>query len=153
MPSSITLSMPSARRILTVTGGVIGIVALLLIGIAIGTRILAPDPVGGLAATGGVQQVRVNGGAVYVGVVTKSGDGYIRIGNPATIRQGPAADGASPGPGLVVEALTIEPYDIAGDLVVPIDSIEWAASVRPGSGLETAYRQATGAAPAPSASP
>jgi hypothetical protein len=153
VPNSITLSLPPAKGVLTVIGAVIGFVALMLIGIAIGTRILAPDPVTGLTAAGGVQQVRVNGGAVYLGAVTRSGDAYIRIGAPATIRQNPTASGASPGPGLVVEALTIEPYDIAGDLVIPIDSIEWVSAVRPGSGLEAAYRQATGTTPAPSASP
>lgn len=153
MPDSITLNLPSARRVIGIIAGLAGFGALLLVGVAIGSRLLAPDPISGLATPGTVQQVRVSSGAVYVGRIVSSGGEYLRIADPATIRQGDAAAGASPGPRLVVEALTVEPYDTGGELVIPIASVEWVTTVRPGSGLEAAYRQATGTVPAAPAVP
>lgn len=156
MPDSITLNLPSWRRVLRVLAGLVGFVALLLIGLAIGSRLLATNPINGLAAPGVVQQVRVLGGTVYVGRMTSSDGEFVRIAEPATIRQSNAGPSASPGPQLTIDALGVEPYDIGGDLVIPVSSIEFVSTVRSGSGLETAYRQATGAGPAtpaPSASP
>ena len=153
MSGSITLNLPSARRVVAIIAALTGFVALLLLGIAIGYRLLAKDPISVLATPGAVQQVGVSSGAVYVGRIVGAGDDYLRIADPATIRQGNAASDASPGAQLVVEALTVEPYDAEGDLVIPITSVQWVTTVRPGSGLETAYRQATGTVPGASTAP
>jgi hypothetical protein len=153
VPESVTLDLPSARRVLTGVGAVVGLVALLVIGVMIGTRLLAPNPITGLATPGTVQQVGVAGGAVYVGRIVSSDGDYLRIAEPATIRQSDAAPGASAGPPLVVQALTVEPYDAAGELVVPISSVAWVTTVRPGSGLDTAYHQAVATVPGSSPAP
>jgi hypothetical protein len=153
VPDSITLDLPSAQRAVRVILGAIGFVVLLLVGVVIGSRILAPEPFTGLVTPGAVQQVRVSSGAVYVGRILSSTGGYVRIAEPAIIRQGDAAAGESAAPRLVVDALTVEPYDTSGELAIVIASIDWVATVRPGSGLEAAYRQATSTSgPAPSAS-
>jgi hypothetical protein len=154
VPDSITVNVPSAQRALRVVLAIVGFVALLLIGIAIGTRIFAPEPFSGLATSGSVHQVRLASGAVYVGRITSSSGGYLRMADPAIIRQGGTAPSASAAPLLVVEALSVEPYDVRGDLAIVIGSVDWVGDVRPGSDLEAAYRQAVNpAGPAPSVAP
>lgn len=147
MAHSITLSVPPASRILTLVGAIAAIAAIVIVGAWVGSRLIAPDPIGGLANPGGVQQIRVTGGAVYVGRIVSSSGGYLRLSDAAIIRQGDTAADASPGPRLIVESLAAEPYDTGTDLVIPISSVEFATTVRPGSGLEAAYRQAIGGAP------
>jgi hypothetical protein len=154
VPDSVTLNLPSARRVLTILAGLVGLLGLLLIGIAIGIRLLAPNPIGALATPGTIQEVGISSGAVYVGRIVSSGGDYLQIAEPATIRQGAAAADASAAPQLVVQGLTAEPYDAGGELVIPIASVQWVTAVRPGSGLDSAYHQAMGPAagstPAPS---
>lgn len=155
MPESITIRVPEVRRIVALAGA-FGIVALLLLlGVALGSRLFPVDPVSSLATTGAIQQVRVNSGAVYVGRIAGSGGSYIQIAEAAIVRQADAAGPASSSaPRLVVEALTIEPYDVTGLLLIPVASVEWVTTIRPGSGLDAAYRQAiTGAAASPGGSP
>lgn len=156
MPDSITLKLPTARRALVIITKLAGFSALLLIGALIGSRLLAPDAISTLATPGAVQQVRVNSGSVYLGRIVSSGGEYLRLADPAIIRQGDTAADASPGPRLVVEALAVEPYDTHGELVIPITSVEWVTNIRPGSDLEAAYSQVTStvpAAPRPTSSP
>ena len=154
MSGSVTVNLPSARRVLRIIAGLIAFGALLLIGVAIGSRLLTPDGIGGLATPGTIQQVRVQSGAVYVGRIVSSDGEYLQIADPATIRQGDVAASASSAPRLVVEALGIEPYDTVGDLVIPIHGVELVATVRPGSDLDIAYQQAiASASAAPGSSP
>jgi hypothetical protein len=152
VPDSVTVALPSARGVVRILAALVGLLALLLIGIAIGTRLLAPDPVSALATPGAIQQVGIGNGVVYVGRIVSSSGEYLQIAEPATIRQGSATPGASAAPQLVVEGLTVEPYDASGDLVIPIAAVQWVITVRSGSGLDAAYHQAIappGASPAP----
>jgi hypothetical protein len=154
VPDSVTLNLPSGRRVLTVVSGVLAFAALLVIGVAIGTRLLAPNPIDALTTPGTIQQIGTASGAVYVGRIVSSTGDYIRIAEPATIRQGSAVPGASPAPQLLVQPLTVEPYDASGELVLSTSAVQWVTTVRPGSGLDSAYHQAMtstqGNPPAPS---
>lgn len=158
MPDSITVRLPPLRRVIAILAWVVGVAVLLGIGIAVGSRLFRADPITTLVTPGAVQQVRVSSGAVYVGRIAGSGDDVLQLAEPAVVRQadaGPSA-GSSAAPRLVVEALTVEPYDSGGALMIPITSVEWVGTIRPGSGLEAAYRQALAAAagaPAASAAP
>lgn len=154
MPGSVTVRLPSPRRVIWSVLTFVAVGALLMIGITVGNRLFAADPIQRLTVQGAIQQVGLRTGAVYVGRVIGADGGYVRVADPAIIRQTGADSSASAAPRLVVEGLTAEPYDVAGELVIPVESIEWAAAVRPGSGLEAAYRQAVGQLPAvPVASP
>lgn len=153
MPDSITVHVPSMRRLGAIVVALVGLAVLLIVGVAIGTRLFPADPVSRLMQAGVVQQVRVTTGILYVGRVAARGETYIELAEPAIVRQADTGAVPSSAPRLAVEALSIEPYDTGGDLLIPIASVEWVAIVRPGSGLETAYRQAiAGAAGAPGAS-
>lgn len=154
MPESVTFQVPSPRRVIGTVGTLAAVGALLMIGIAVGNRLFAADPVARLTGQGAIQQVRVTTGAVYVGRAIGVDGNYVRLADPAIVRQSGTDNSPSTAPQLVVENLTVEPFDVAGELVIPVESIEWAAAVRPGSGLEAAYRQAIGQLPAvPVASP
>lgn len=154
MPKSVTLQLPSPRNLIRTVWILAAVAALLIVGIGVGNRLLTADPLTRLAEQGAIQQVRVIAGVVYVGRVTSADRGFVRLADPAIVRQGGRGNAGSAAPQLVVEGLKVEPYDVAGELVIPVESIEWAGAVRPGSGLEAAYRQAVGQLPAePVASP
>lgn len=152
MPAIITVRLPSLRRVIAGVAAATAFAVLLVVGVAIGSRLVAADPLAVLSAASDIEQVRVLSGTVYVGHVVASGGGYVRLADAAVIRQGDA----SSEPRLVIESLRGAPYDTAGYLIIPVTSVEWVTAVLPGSGLEAAYQRAIGAVPgtpAPSGEP
>ena len=83
MPESVTVNLPPARRVAGILAGLVGLLALLLIGIAIGTRLLAPNPVSALATPGTIQQIGISNGVVYVGRIVSSSGDYLQVAEPA----------------------------------------------------------------------
>jgi hypothetical protein len=157
MSRSLTLSVPSPRQIALTIVGVVAAIALLIVGVRIGTSILSPSPIMGLAAEGSLHEVQVVGGAVYLGTIVKDDGSTLRLARPAVIRQ-EAASAASPGaqgPRIIVQSLATDPYGIAADILIPLEQVATVGVVQPSSSLGRAYSEAMGLtqAPAPSPSP
>ncbi len=159
---SVTVRLPRARQVASVI--LVALVGLVLVigGLQIGSALLRPSAVSRLIAPGGLQEVHVLGGAVYVGRVVGDDDRVLRIAEPATLRQDSGA-ASSPGtsPRFVVQTLAVDPYDLNGDVLIPLEQVTLIGTVAPGSGLEQAYGQARngevqpgpGASPVPSIEP
>jgi hypothetical protein len=152
---SVTLRLPSARRAaLAIATLVVGAV-LVLGGIRLGLALLGPSPVDQVTITGSVQEIHVLGGTVYIGRIVSDDGGILRVAEPATLRPGatPSSSPAAEGPGLVVQSLVVDPYDLAGDVLIPLEQVTLMGNVVPGSGLAQAYTQALASLAGPPASP
>lgn len=151
MTRSVTVSLPPWRRVLTVLA-VLGLLFLIVLGgFLVGLRLLGPGPAEGLDAAARVHQVHLDDGSVYLGRIVSEGDGYVRLGVPAVIRPSDAEQQDPRGPQLIVQLLATEPYSLSGDVLIARSQVTLVGPVIAGSGLETAYRQATGELPPPPA--
>jgi hypothetical protein len=155
MSRSLTLSVPSPRRIVLTLLGIAVAVAVLFIGVRLGSSILSQSPVMGLAAEGSLHEVQVLGGAVYLGTIVKDDGSTLRVSRPAIIRQEqvPAASPGTQGPRIIVQSLATDPYGIAADVLIPLQQVTFVGVVGPSSSLGKAYAEAMGVAGAPTASP
>jgi hypothetical protein len=155
MSRSLTLSVPSPRRIVLTVVGVLLAIAVLAVGVRLGASVLSPSPVMGLAAEGDLHQIQVLGGAVYLGRIVEDDGGTLRLSRPAVVRQeqAPAASQGTQGPRTVVQSLATDPYGIAADILIPLDKVTLVGVVQPSSSLGRAYGEAMGLTPAQAPSP
>jgi hypothetical protein len=135
--------------------GVLLALALLILGVRLGAALLSPSPVMGIAAEGGLHQVQVLGGAVYLGTIVGDDGDTLRLARPAVVRQeqAPASSAGEAGPRTIVQVLATDPYGIAADVLIPLDQVTLIGVVQPTSSLARAYAEAMGVTPAPAASP
>jgi hypothetical protein len=157
MSRSLTLQVPSPRRVLLIVIGIVVAVAVIFAVARLTASILAPSPVMRVAADGNLHEVQVLGGTVYLGTVVADDGSALRLARPAVIRseQAPAASGdVGNSSRIVVQSLATDPFGIAADIVIPLDNVTLVGVVQPNSSLGRAYTEAIGVAPAaPSASP
>jgi hypothetical protein len=155
MSRSLTLPVPSLRQVGLTVGAVVVALIVLIVGIRLGAALLSPSPVRGLAAEGDLHQVQLVGGAVYLGSIVADDGATLRLTRPALVRQeqAPAASGTTGGARIVVQSLATDPYDIAADILIPLDKVTLIGVVQPSSSLGQAYGEAMGLTPAPSAAP
>ena len=159
MSRSLTLPVPSTRQIALAVGAVLVAIAVVFVGIRLGTSLLTPSPVMGLAAEGDIHEVQLLGGAVYLGKIVGDDGSALRLARPAVVRQEAAAaasPGASPGaqgPRVIVQSLATDPYGIAADILIPLDQVTLIGVVEPSSSLGKAYGEAMGLISAPATSP
>jgi hypothetical protein len=148
---SLTVSVPSARRIGQVLLAIALAIALLYLGLRIGRALTEGGPAARFAAPGALQEIQLADGSFYLGRIVADEDDYVRLAGAAIVRSDQAQGGG--GSRLIVQLVVAEPQSIAGDLLVPREQILYIGNVAANSGLETAYRQATGELPQPSAPP
>lgn len=155
MSRSLTLPVPSLRQVALTVGTVVVAILVLVLGIRLGSSLLSPSPIMGLAAEGELHQVQLLGGAAYLGRIVEDDGSTIRLARPAVIRQeqAPAASGSAGGPRIVVQSLTTDPYGIAADILIPLDQVTVIGVVQPTSSLGQAYGEAMGLTPAATPSP
>ena len=155
MSRSMTVAVPSPRRILVSLLLVIGAAVLVIAGIRIGDALLGPSPIMSIASGGGLQQVRIVGGTTYLGIVLSDEGGALRLSRPAVVREevAPAASGAASESRIVVQSLATDPFGIAADIIIPLDQVALVGEVAPTSSLAAAYGQAMGTIPAPTSDP
>lgn len=153
MTRSFTLRVPSARQLILAVAGLGLALVVVLVGVRLGASLLSPSPIMGLAGQGELQQVQLLGGAVYLGRIVDNDGSTVRLARPAIVRQeqAPAPSGAQ-GPRIVVQSLATDPYAIAGDILIPLDSVALIGVVQPSSSLGRAYGEAMGLSPAPAGS-
>lgn len=140
------------RRLMPLAAAVIAVVAIIWLGSIVGTTFFGSGVASRLAGQG-VAEIHVTGDAIYLGTIVSDRDGYLRLAQPAILI--PDADSDTAGPQLLVQLLILDPYDLAGDVLIASDQVTLVGPVIPGSGLEQAYRQATGqtTSESPTASP
>jgi len=145
---SVTLAVPSAsglvRTILTIAVAL----ALVAIGVRLGFGLLSPGPAAEFAQDGRLQQV-VTTTNTFVGQVVSDDGTYLRLRGPAIVRDA-SSDADSQ---LIVQLLVADPFDLDGEILVVRSEVVLIGNVLAGSGLETAYRQATGELPQPTSGP
>ena len=155
MSRSLTLRVPSVRQVVLAVGGVLVVLALLIVGVRLGASAFAPSRIMDLAAEGELHQVQVLGGNVYLGMIVGDDGGALRLARPALIRQEqvPAASAGGQGPRIVVQSLATDPYGISADILIPLENVTLVGVVQPTSSLAVAYREAMNVTPAASPSP
>ena len=155
MSRSLTISVPSLRRLGLLAVGIVVAIAIVYVVARVTASILSPSPVMGLAAEGGIHEVQVLGGVVYLGTIVKDDGSTLRLARPALVRQeqAPAASPEAEGPRIVVQSLATDPYGIAADILIRLDQVTLIGVVRPSSSLGQAYNEAMGLAQPPAVSP
>ncbi len=155
MSRSLTLPVPSGRQVLLAVVGVLVAFSVLILGVRLGASLLSPSPVMGLAAEGGLHQIHVLGGAVYLGTIVGEDADTLRLARPAIVRQeqAPVASAGESGPRTIVQGLGTDPYGIATDILIPLRQVTLIGVVLPASSLAVAYGEAMGQAPTPAGSP
>jgi hypothetical protein len=149
---SLTVALPSPARVAKAVVAIAAAVLIVIVGLRIGGSLLGPAAAKALSAGGALQEIHTTQG-LYVGQVVAEDESYISLRTPAVVREEQATDGGTPSGRILVILLASEPYYVAGDVVLPRNQVVLVGNVTPGSPLDTAYRQATGELPAPSATP
>jgi hypothetical protein len=157
MSRSLTLPVPSLRTVALTVVGIAAAIAVVVVVARLTASILSPSPVMDLASEGGLHEIQLLGGAVYVGTIVTDDGSMLRVARPAIVRQEqvPAASPGAQGPRVIVQSLTTDPFGIAADIVIPLDQVIFVGVLQPTSSLGSAYSEAVGLtqAPAPSPSP
>jgi hypothetical protein len=145
---SVTVAVPSVSGIVRIVLALVVAVVLLAVGVRIGLALLSPGTAAEFADDGRLQQV-VTVTDTFVGRVVSDDGTYLRLRGPAVVRD---ASSSSQGQ-LIVQLLVADPFDLDGEILVARSEVILVGNVLVGSGLETAYRQATGELPAPTPVP
>jgi hypothetical protein len=117
--------------------------------VTLGLLLTRPSAVDSLTARGHLMEVHLATGVILVGRFEGSSDGFLHLSLAATI----TTSGSTPETAQnVVELLSLDPYDLAGDILIAHQQVLLAGPVAAGSALENAYRQALGE-PAPTGKP
>jgi hypothetical protein len=154
MSRSLTVPVPPLRHIGLVVLSIVVAVVVVFVVARLTASVLSPSPVMDLAAEGGLHEIQVLGGAVYVGSIVSDDGSMLRVARPAIVRQEPAPD-ASPGAQgrVIVQSLTTDPFGIAADIVIPLDKVTFVGVLQPSSSLGAAYAEAIGLTQPPAATP
>lgn len=147
MSRSVTLALPPARQALRFLVALVAVVAIVLVGARIGAALISPGPAAEFGRGDSLQEVQTAGGT-YVGVIVADDGRYLRLVGAAIVRPE-----SSTSERLIVQMLTSSPFDLDGTVLIAREQVLFIGNVRPQSGLETAYRQATGELPQPTAAP
>ena len=155
MSRSLTVPVPSPRRLLQIVMTIAVALVVLLVGVRVGASVLGPSPLMSVVDGGDLHQVQVLGGAVYLGHIVSDDGGILRLSGAALLRQqdAPAPSTGQAGTQLIVQSLTTDPFGIGSDVVIPLTQVTLVGVVAPASSLAQAYGQAMGTSPAPSPSP
>jgi len=143
MSPSVTVSLPSRQTVGRTALWVGAVVVVLLAGLAFG-RLVGSGPVSRLSGGGGLYEVHLASGSVYLGFIASETDGYLRLSAPAAVV--PDSEDST-GSRFLVQLLDGDPYDIGGDALIPTEQVALIGVVGADSGLAAAYRQASGQAP------
>jgi len=125
-------------------------VAVVLVGVVVGGALTREGIVETVAGKGGLVEVHLGTGVIVVGRFEGSSEGFLHLSLAATITSQPAASGQPAA--FLVELLSVDPYDLAGEALIPHEQVLLVGPVAAGSSLEAAYRQAIGG-PIPTPSP
>jgi hypothetical protein len=151
---SLTIDLPSARNLAIGVVVIVAAVLVIVLGLQVAADVVFGGPLAQLARKSTLQELQLSGGITYVGRVESDADGWIRLADPAVIReqtgQGASASSAT---GYIVQALIADPFDMQGDVVVAERQVTSVGNVADGSSLAQAYERALhgGAQPTPSA--
>lgn len=132
------------------------IVGLVVVGIAAGVSGMAVLGLAGqdIDGPGSIHELRLVNGDLLVGeIVERNADAYV-VRYPAVLQAAAALPASSAEPDFYVQALTAEPFNIAGPILVPRGHVVFIGRVGAGSALAAAWQRAV--APLgtlPSASP
>ena len=155
MSRSLTLPVPSLRTVALTVVGIVVAIAVVFVVARLTASILSPSPIMDLAAEGGLHEVQVLGGAIYVGTIVTDDGSILRLARPAIVRQeqAPAASPGTQGSRVIVQSLTTDPFGIAADIAIPLDQVIFIGVLQPSSSLGVAYGEAVGLTQPPAATP
>ncbi len=156
MSRSLTVRVPSARGILLGVLAVVAAIVLVGLGIRVGVAFVVGGPSAQLARGFALQEVHLVNGTVYVGHLVSDDGGFLRLADPAVVRQQTATQTGdqAAAPQFVVQALFTDPFDLSGDITVPQAQVVLVGNVSADSSLGRAYSQAfQGGTPQPTPSP
>jgi hypothetical protein len=155
MSRSLTLPVPSLRTVVLAVVGIAVAIAVIFGVARLTASILSPSPVMDLAAEGGLHEVQVLGGSVYLGTIVTDDGSMLRLARPAIVRQEqvPEASPGTQGSRVIVQSLTTDPFGIAADIVIPLEVVTFIGVLEPSSSLAVAYGEAMGPTQPPAATP
>ena len=113
-----------------------------LAGIVLGGSLVRSGIVETVANRGDLLEVHLSTGVILVGRFQESSEGFLRLSLAANITSGPVATDDEPQ--FVVQLLNVDPYDLAGEVLVAHEQVLLAGPVAVGSSLARAYQQALG---------
>lgn len=143
---------PRAGRLAILVAAIIAAIVVVIVGIRVGQGMNQRPETLQLAGAGPLQAVYLANGSVYLGAIVGDDGTDLRLAGGAVIRAHPGASG-EPGV-LAVDLLTVTPFNLVGDVLIPKAQIALIANVQPGSDVANAYLRAAGAGgPGPSPSP
>jgi hypothetical protein len=145
---SVTVALPSVSGVVRTILVIAVALALLAVGVRLGLAVLSPGPAADFGRGAPLQQV-VTTTSTFVGQVVSDDGTYLRLHGPAIVRDASSAGSSQ----LIVQLLVADPFDLNGDILIPRSQVILIGNVASSSGLETAYRQATGELPAPTPGP
>ena len=149
MSRTLTVRLPSATTLARLALAVVAAVAILAVGAFAGSRLLSPGEASRFARAGYLQEIRLVDGTVIVGQLQDDTGGYLRVAGAAEVRAGSGTQAGT----MIVQVIATDPVDATGDMLIADGQVVAIMNVASGSGLETAYRQATGQIPAPTPAP
>jgi hypothetical protein len=119
---------------------VIVVLALMLLGggLWVGSLIRG-NAVDRLAADGGLFEVHLVDGTVYLGELVMDEEDFLSLERPAVVL--PQAQDGSEMSGYVVEPLSADPYSIRGPILIERGGVAFIGAVSPDSAIEGAYLQ------------
>ena len=139
-----------AGRVALYAAIAVALVAIVWIGSVVGSSMFGRGPAGHLVG-GGLAEIHMADGTLYLGEIVSERDGFLQISGAAVVI--PDAGSSGSASQLLVQLLTGDPYALGGDILIASDHVTLVGAVIPGSGLEKAYRQATGEGGSGAASP
>jgi hypothetical protein len=149
MSPTLTVRLPNAVQLARGFLALVAAIAIIAAGVFVASRLTSVGEVRGFAQSGHLQEIRLADGTVVVGQIENDAGGYLTIDGAAEVRAGSGAQAGA----TIVQMISADPVDAGGEMLIPDGQIVAIMNVTTGSGLETAYRQATGQLPAPSPAP
>lgn len=149
MSRTLTVHLPSATQLVRGALAVLVVLAVIGGGALVGSRLTTAGEARSFAQSGRLQEVRLADGSVIVGFLDDDAGGYLRLSGAAEVRAGTGSQAGA----TIVQVIGTDPVDATGDMLISNGQVVAIMNVAAGSGLETAYRQATGQIPAPTAGP
>jgi hypothetical protein len=149
MSRTLTVRLPNAIQLARGFLILVAAIAIIAAGAFVASRLTSAGAVRGFAQSGRLQEIRLTDGTVVVGQIESDAGGYLTIDGAAEVRAGSGTQAGA----TIVQMITADPVDAGGEMLIADGQIVAIMNVTTGSGLETAYRQATGQLPAPSPAP
>jgi hypothetical protein len=149
MSHTVTVRLPSLAQVVRVVVGAIVVIVVIGLGLLAWSQLNPASEPRSFAQAGRLQEITLVNGTVVVGQLKDDAGGYLRVSGAAEVSAGTGDQAGA----MVVKMIATDPTDADGEVLISVSQVVTIMNVLPGSGLETAYRQASGELPQPTTSP